>query len=78
MKKNLHMMEKQWDSYRTQVLPADAPQVQIVECRRAFLCGAIAAISTMGLLSYLPEAEAVDECGTMLEELKRLAAREHA
>jgi hypothetical protein len=32
--------EKQWRSYRARVVPADAPAVQVVECRRAFYAGA--------------------------------------
>lgn len=29
-----------WDTYRTRLLPRDAPTVQLVECRRAFYVGA--------------------------------------
>jgi hypothetical protein len=29
----------EWESYRTQVLPKDAPPIQIMECRRAFYAG---------------------------------------
>lgn len=33
-------MEGLWSSYAREVLPADAPEVQRVECRRAFYAGA--------------------------------------
>ena len=32
-------IEATWESYRRDVLPADAPVVQRVECRRAFYAG---------------------------------------
>ena len=31
-----------WESYETEVLPKDAPDVQRVECKRAFYAGAFA------------------------------------
>lgn len=33
-------IERQWRSYRAEVLPAGAPTVQVIECRRAFYAGA--------------------------------------
>jgi len=32
----------EWKAYRQQVLPADASEVQVTECRRAFYAGASA------------------------------------
>lgn len=29
-----------WNSYRREVIPAEAPDVQVIECRRAFYAGA--------------------------------------
>jgi len=36
-----------WTSYRRDVVPADAPPVQLIECRRAFYAGAAAMLSGM-------------------------------
>lgn len=33
-------MNDAWESYRDGVLPKDAPQVQVDECRKAFYAGA--------------------------------------
>jgi hypothetical protein len=30
-----------WNSYRREVIPSDAPAIQIEECRRAFYAGAV-------------------------------------
>jgi hypothetical protein len=52
---------EQWNSYRKQVLPADASDVQVTECRRAFYGGAQAFYSTvMGGLGPGSEAEEAD------------------
>lgn len=34
-----------WESYRREVLPADAPDIQVQECRRAFYAGAKAVVA---------------------------------
>lgn len=34
-----------WDSYRVNVLPRDAPPVQVSECRRAFYAGVWAMVN---------------------------------
>jgi hypothetical protein len=39
MPSRFHIQEE-FDSYRKAVIPADAPLVQVVECRRAFYAGA--------------------------------------
>jgi hypothetical protein len=36
-----------WASYRDQVLPHDAPQAQLVECKRAFYAGAAAIMTAL-------------------------------
>ena len=46
-----------WDTYQKQVLPADAGELQLRECRRAFYTGA------MGLLEHIqhiPEGREVE------------------
>lgn len=37
---NPHVLARAWESYRAKVLPPDAPDVQVVETRRAFYAGA--------------------------------------
>lgn len=34
-------IEEGWSSYREMVIPKDAPEVQINECRQAFFAGAV-------------------------------------
>jgi hypothetical protein len=41
----LHPLATAWESYRTRVVPADAPPIQVQECRRAFYAGAQAFLS---------------------------------
>ena len=43
----MRLLETEWDKYRRQVLPPDAPPIQIQECRRAFFGGAWAIYSLM-------------------------------
>jgi hypothetical protein len=49
------IMDAAWRSYSEAVIPADAPDVQRVESRRAFYAGAQAAMA--GLLSFLDPGE---------------------
>ncbi len=37
-------IEVAWMEYRMRVLPADAPHVQVVECRRSFYAGATSVV----------------------------------
>lgn len=39
---NRNLLAKQWRSYRAEVLPANAPPIQVRECRGAFYAGALA------------------------------------
>jgi len=50
-----HRIREQWDSYRREVIPKDAHDVQIVESRRAFYAGAAA------LLRILVDLDPGDE-----------------
>ena len=45
-----------WESYHREVIPPTAPDVQVIECRRAFMAGAQA----MLLLSQEISVNAVD------------------
>jgi hypothetical protein len=53
------LIEKAWLSYHSAVIPRDAPEVQIVESRRAFYAGAHSLLTTiLGILE--PGAEATE------------------
>lgn len=51
MPRRLYIAE-QFDSYRREVIPANAPMVQVEECRRAFYAGTAALI---GILRESPD-----------------------
>ncbi len=36
-----------WNSYRTEVIPAEAGQIQVQECRRAFYAGVESALNRL-------------------------------
>lgn len=36
----MRLISKAWEGYRRHVLPSDAPEVQVTECRQAFYAGA--------------------------------------
>jgi hypothetical protein len=66
-------IESQWDSYRLNAMPKDASAVQVSECRRAFVAGAVALDQT---LLDIPH-DAVDAAYIRVhEELERLVAIE--
>jgi hypothetical protein len=53
-------VKKAWESYAAQVLPKEAPAVQVIECRRAFYAGAYSLGVTMTQeVSELPDREAM-------------------
>ncbi len=55
-------IRESWNSYRREVIPADAPQVQIVESRKAFFAGAVALLGTiMNGLTAGPNSTPQDE-----------------
>jgi hypothetical protein len=54
-----------WDSYDTQVLPANAHAIQRSECRRAFYAGAWTLLQMMKRLNELPD----EECGRAVERI---------
>lgn len=59
-------IHEKWDSYRREVLPSTAPQVQIVECRRAFYAGAAALLSLQ-----LHDLEGGEEGWAMMDGIQR-------
>ena len=57
-----------WESYRKHVLPADAPEIQIKECKQAFFSGgAILYTAIMNVLS--PGQEPTEADVQILEDL---------
>lgn len=54
-----------WNDYRREVIPADAPAVQIQECRRAFYAGAQAFLAC--LLAASADDVGEDEGAALLE-----------
>ncbi|WP_422930099.1 hypothetical protein [Singulisphaera sp. PoT] len=65
-------LRSEWESYRRQVIPADAPMIQLVEMRRAFYAGSAAAFGILcqisrGDLSEAEEGARLDSLGCELE-----------
>ena len=61
-------LKDHWESYLNEVLPKNAPEVQKVECRRAFYAGALSIWVTV--ISGVSEAEELT--GSDLELIKIL------
>lgn len=70
-------LQESFDSYRREVIPADAPFVQVVECRRAFMAGCQA---MRNILANAPDEEKAQMrfCDEIEEELKDFVRREVA
>lgn len=59
---------EQWASYLAEVIPPEAPAVQVEECKRAFYAGA------QGMFALVMEAVAPeddDACGARLQGIER-------
>jgi hypothetical protein len=69
-------IEAGWESYRREVIPADAPAVQVSECRRSFFAGAQAVLSEMNAISEpnVSEAEGVRRLEGMHRECRAFCA----
>jgi hypothetical protein len=77
MKQTRQIIESEWQAYRRQVVPANAPEVQMLECRRAFWAGASSLFGAiMNILEPGTEAtEAdLDLMTAISEELKAFVA----
>jgi len=62
------MIGEEWASYQAEVVPADAPEVQREECKRAFYAGAQAMYVAV-LAASEPDDE--DVCEARLAALQR-------
>lgn len=71
-----------WADYLARIVPAEAPQVQIHECRNAFYAGAVAAINLEQKYRRAQNLQARIDLTTELiefgEEAERIAARARA
>ena len=63
-------VEGNWKSYRRHVIPDDAPDIQIIESRRAFIAGAT---TTFALVT---EATSADDLATFNHELEKIVRNE--
>lgn len=66
----MKIIEQQWLSYRSAVLPKEAPLIQLQECRRAFYAGAQALLQTL-LTAVSPGQEVTDEDAQVLERVQK-------
>lgn len=67
---NEHLIEDEWNLYRLHVIPAHAPEVQIVESRNAFFAGAGAFLRAIAAkLDPSDEVTAKDE--QVMESVRR-------
>lgn len=62
-----------WASYRAEVLHADAPPVQVRECRQAFYAGAYSTFEAMAEVSGGPEDTALTFMGRLRAEFLEFA-----
>lgn len=59
---------EQWLSYRRDVIPGDAPQIQVDESRKAFYAGAAALLGTI-TKNLTPDHEPTAKDLTMMDEI---------
>lgn len=57
----MNIIEQVFNSYRRQVIPADASEEQIVETKRGFYAGAMAVIAAMASAMEIPDSEGAGE-----------------
>lgn len=62
-------MRAGWESYRASLMPPDAGEVQVIECRRAFYAGAVHLFGAVVDNSNLPESEAMKRLVDFQNEL---------
>lgn len=57
---NRNRIAKAWEGYRLLVIPANASEVQVIECRRAFYGGAVSLFGAV-LSGLTPEQEVTED-----------------
>lgn len=66
----MNTIKKQWESYRKNVIPHNAPKVQVKECQLAFHAGATSMFNVaIAGLNDLTEDEAMQHLTNLREEL---------
>ncbi len=69
MPKSDKRIEVQWDSYRRDVVPVNAPDIQVRESKRAFYAGAQALMTVCKAIST--ERVSVEEGARILDQAER-------
>lgn len=59
-----------WASYRESVVPAEAGEVQVQECRRAFYAGARAVEAMFSAMVDMPDSEGAEAIAALIGELE--------
>ena len=68
-------IDDRWKNYRLKVIPLDAPELQAIECRRAYYAGAQAVIDiALGLTTGSQQA-AAKQMRDLKEEVLRFKAQ---
>jgi hypothetical protein len=65
-----HRIETLWINYRIMVLPAFVPEVQLIECRRAFYAGAASLFGSI-MNSLSPGDDANEQDIQIMEDVQR-------
>ena len=66
----MNEIEDRWKNYRLRVIPLDAPELQAVECRRAFYAGAQAVVDLALRSSAQGQVQAVKEMHRQVGDLE--------
>ncbi len=69
----MKIIENHWQSFRERVIPADAPEVQIVESRRAFYAGAIIVFGEVNRVNGMSEDAGCAHMSSLDDEIKQYA-----
>ncbi len=67
-------IEKMWYGFRTTTIPANAPQEQLDDMRRAFFCGASALFTLIARLGPDDEETAMRQMSSIQREVDKFGA----
>lgn len=65
----------EWESYQNEVLPRDAPEIQVTETQRAFYAGAGSLLHLMQIAGGKRHTEAMEFIESVNRELKEFIHR---
>lgn len=74
---NLRVIEQGWNSYRKHVVPADAPEVQVNECRNSYYAGALILFESIFMImddDREPTAQDLQRMSDIQAELQEFGA----